>query len=104
IGFAKTTGFSGTYLSSVTDTVLWYGKDSSRTKYRQPLRQKELGEAGATQYRPISRYPQLLREGYDGSRLVTSADLTSQGASPNSEQRFSFKGKHYSPPSGLHWK
>ena len=91
IAFAKTTGFSGTYLSSVTDTVLWYGKNASQTKYRQPLREKELGEAGATQYRTISRYPQLVREGYDGSR-------------PNSDQRFTFHGHEYTPPAGLHWK
>ncbi len=42
--------------------------------------------------------------GYDPTRLAMSADLTSQGASANSEQKFVFRGKEWLPPAGLHWK
>lgn len=104
IPFAKTTGFAGTLLSSVTDTLLWYGRSIRSVKYRPLLREKEIGQTGATQYRTILRYPQLVREWNDDSRLVTSSDLTSQGESRHSEQNFFFRGTNYRPPPGLHWK
>ena len=104
IAFSKTSGFSGRFLSSVTDTLLWYGKDSSHAKYRELYRTKVAGQEGSTQYRSVERYPQLKQLGHNGSRLVTSDQLTSQGASPSSEQGFDFQGDEYCPPIGLHWK
>ena len=35
ISFSKTTGFSGRYLSSVTDYLVWYARDHSKLKYHQ---------------------------------------------------------------------
>ena len=35
ITFAKTTGFSGKVLSSVSDYLVWYAYDIERIKYRQ---------------------------------------------------------------------
>ena len=104
IAYAKTTGFSGTYLSSICDYILWYGKTLSDIKYRQIFNVKEQGEAGASKYRPVSSIKALERSCIDPTRLATSADLTSQGASDNSEQLFRFRGIGWTPPSGLHWK
>ena len=104
IAYAKTTGFSGTYLSSICDYILWYGKTLSNIKYRQIFDVKEQGEAGASKYRPVSSIRALERSCIDPTRLATSADLTSQGASDNSEQLFRFRGIGWTPPSGLHWK
>ncbi len=104
ISFSKTTGFSGRYLSSVTDYLVWYAKDLPQLKYRQLNSQKQAGEQGATKYRPVEKITALKGSSFEPTRLATSADLTSQGASAHSEQEFSFDGRVWSPPAGLHWK
>ena len=105
ISYAKTTGFSGTHLSSVCDYLIWYARDAANVKYRPLLQFKEQGEAGATKYRPAGSVSTLAEHYWvDPKRLVTSADLTSQGASVNSEQSFQFQGTVRNPPNGLHWK
>ena len=103
ITFAKTTGFSGRYLSNVSDLILWYARDVSSLKYRALNRPKEPGEPGATAYRRLSQLPGKFAE-FDQTRLGTSADLTSQGASDASLQVFRYQGKTFTPPAGLHWK
>ena len=104
ISFSKTTGFSGNYLSSVADFLVWYAKDHDRLKYRQLNFEKVAGEKGATKYRPVSQISALKNSKFDPSRLATSADLTSQGATDGSDQAFKFANKEWLPPAGLHWK
>ena len=104
ISFSKTTGFSGKYLSSVTDYLVWYAKDHTQLKYRQLTSEKQVGEEGATKYRPVAEITALKESNFEPTRLATSADLTSQGASANSEQKFTFVDRVWVPPAGLHWK
>ena len=104
IAYAKTTGFSGTYLSSVCDYLVWYAKSLSNIKYRSLFDFKEQGGAGASKYRSVSSIKALASSCFDSTRLATSDQLTSQGASINSEQRFKFRGTVRTPPAGLHWK
>jgi adenine-specific DNA-methyltransferase len=104
ISYAKTTGFSGRFLSSVTDYVLWYGKNTDRLKYRPLHTLKEAGDEGASKYREAETIKALANSALDLSKLAVSDQLTSQGASANSEQRFEFQGKAWQPPLGLHWK
>ena len=104
IAYAKTTGFSGAYLSSVCDYILWYGKILSEIKYRQIFDVKEQGAVGASKYRSVSSIRALEHSCIDPTRLATSDQMTSQGASDNSEQLFRFRGIEWTPPSGLHWK
>ncbi len=103
ISFSKTTGFSSRNLSNVVDHLLWYAKNINTTKYRQLSRRKQPGEPGATAYRPLE---DLVRSvgGFEPTRLATLADLTSQGASAQSPQRFIYRKKPFIPPAGLHWK
>ena len=103
VTFAKTTGFSGKVLSSVSDYLLWYARDIDRIKYRQLYRQKEPGDEGATAYRPVAELPLPRNHRHDPTRLATSDQLTSQGESATS-QDFEFEGKTFRPPKGLHWK
>ena len=104
ISYAKTTGFSGIHLSSVCDYLLWYAKSTSTVKYRHPYEYKQRGDVGATKYRTASSIKALKGYCVDPTRLATSADLTSQGASINSEQSFVFRDREWTPPAGLHWK
>ena len=104
INFSKTTGFSGRYLSSVTDYLIWYAKDYNLLKYRQLASEKRAGEEGGTKYRPVQTISALRNSNFEATRLARSDQLTSQGASPNSEQAFTFADKEWLPPAGLHWK
>ena len=103
ISFAKTTGFSGRYLSNVADHLLWFAKSASHLKYRELTRKKQPGESGATAYRTLAELPGHFRQ-FEPTRLATSADLTSQGASASSPQRFKYHNHLLNPPAGLHWK
>ena len=110
ITFSKTTGFSGSYLSSVTDYIIWYAKNvkQAQYKYHQLFRIKSAGEEGAAKYRPLSSFQAFhtrVIESERGrhSRLATSSDLMSQGASA-SPQDFNYEGKVWKPGVGLHWK
>ena len=94
IAFAKTTGFSGRYLSNVTDHILWFSKNVSHLKYRELSREKRHGEPGATAYRTLAELPGDFRQ----------FELTPQGASASSPQRFNYRGHLLDPPAGLHWK
>ena len=104
VDYAKTTGFSGSYLSSVCDYLLWYSKSLGSLKYRPLYAIKKAGDEGARKYRSVSTIKALQNSTFDQMRLATSADLTSQGASDQSEQRFMFRGHERTPPPGLHWK
>ena len=104
IAYAKTTGFSGTHLSSVCDYLFWYAKAVSNLKYRPLFDIKEQGKTGASKYRTASSIKALENSCVDPKRLATSDQLTSQGASSNSEQLFQFRGTDWVPPAGLHWK
>ena len=104
IAYAKTTGFSGTHLSQVCDYLIWHSKALSNLKYRSLFNIKEQGAVGASKYRVASSIRALENSCVDLTRLATSDQLTSQGASENSEQLFHFKGATWIPPTGLHWK
>ncbi|MRR31302.1 site-specific DNA-methyltransferase, partial [bacterium] len=104
IAYAKTTGFSGATLSSVTDYIIWYGKDVSKLKYRALFSLKQAGDEGASKYREAATIAALKNSANELTRLATSDQLTSQGASMNSEQEFNFKHKQWKQSAGLHWK
>jgi adenine-specific DNA-methyltransferase len=104
ISFAKTTGFSGHYLSSICDTLIWYAKSLPVMKYRELYKEKTAGDEGASKYRPVETFSGLQGIGFASSRLATTDQVTSQGASANADQKFRFHGKTWLPPSGLHWK
>ncbi len=103
IAFSKTTGFSGRFLSQVTDTLVWYARRVDYLKYRSLWREKRPGDPGALKYRPLSTFSQASSFDYAPTRLATSADLTSQGASALDES-IRLHGHLYPPKSGLHWK
>jgi adenine-specific DNA-methyltransferase len=104
VAFAKTTGFSGKYLSSVCDYLIWYSKSAGEMKYRPLFDNKQAGEEGASKYRPASTIEAIGNSAIDLTKFATSDQITSQGASPNSDQTFKFRGKEWEPTSGLHWK
>ena len=104
IVYAKTTGFSSTAISSVTDHIVWYAKSQDNLKYRDLMTSKQPGNEAASRYKPISNFLALRNSPLDPQRFVTSDQLTSQGESSNSEQNFTYRARNWRPSAGLHWK
>jgi adenine-specific DNA-methyltransferase len=114
IAFSKTSGRTPTLLSEVSDYLLWYAKDKSKTKYRPLFEERSEIE------NPYERYicvetphghvidlsvPQKMGVAPrpDG-RLLRLQQATSQGDTPaDRENPVSFKGLQLYPPIGRHW-
>ena len=79
ISFTKTSGFSGSLLSSICDYIVWFAKHRNAVKYRQIYRQKSAGDEGASKYKPASSMTALPKDSRRSSRLATLDQLTSQG-------------------------
>ena len=115
----KTASSSMQYIDRVADFVLWYGRDVSRTKYRQLVTEKRFGRTGLATYRFIqdadftrrrltpeerSRLADLTRE-----PLYTVDALTSQTQATTTRYLAEFQGGAYrsgvrqwaTPPSGM---
>jgi len=76
ITFKKTSGagsFAGgtTLMAAVSDYIIWFAKDKSKCKYRQPYQVKEIGGLGADAYTQI--------EDAFGSRRRASSEEISAG-------------------------
>ena len=106
ISYAKTTGFSSRHLASVCDYLVWYAKSRPEMKFRALVEKKVMGGAGASKYRPASSFGALSCFAIEPrTRPVRLDQLTAQGASgADVEQQFSFRGRTWLPPKGLHWK
>ncbi|MGI2325243.1 MULTISPECIES: DUF559 domain-containing protein [unclassified Methylococcus] len=63
ITFAKTTGATNTFLPGTTDYLVWYGKNSEKTKYNALYIEKELGGLGAQAYNKVET-SNLARRGF----------------------------------------
>jgi adenine-specific DNA-methyltransferase len=104
ITFSKTTGFTGKVISSICDYIIWYAKDIDNVRYHPYYKTKEAGDEGASKYRPVEGFSSIPEGWYPKDCLATTDQMTSQGASDNSDQEFNFSGKKWLPPVGLHWK
>ena len=114
IAFVKTSGFSPSLLSNITDHLVWYSKNVRQVKYRPIWIDKTAGEVGATQYSWVEssngkerrqltdgeNLEKLLSEGF---RLFAHGDMSSQGVSGNTEP-FKYVDTLCVPPNNCHWK
>ncbi len=111
ITFAKTSGQTDNLLASVSDYILWYAKDRTRVKYRQPYLEKELGGIGGGEYKkviePIGKKRPLLQSECAnpstlpaGSKIYRLDNLTSQ--SPGTRYEVEYLGTKFFPAG--YWK
>ena len=114
ITFAKTGGYATNFLTGICDYILWYGKERSSTKFRQPYNAKKVGGKGASKYNkvllPHRRTRTLTSEEKAnpsilpvGAKIWRNDNLTSQG-NPNFAFSFNgrtFKGTYKTTESGL---
>ena len=103
VSFSTTSGFASLTLSRAGDYLVWYAKDKANIKYRQLYNEKEVGEEGATKYKPVGSHKSIPLNWWPEDKLVTVDSLTSQGPT-GSETSFEVNGKDYHPPQGMHWK
>jgi len=112
IPFAKTSGFSPSYLSNVCDLILWYGKNTDLLKYRQLYKEKSDGR-GYNVYqwieledgtrRKLNKEEKANKDLIpENTRLFRLSDICSQGEI-STTQDFNFNGKVYKPRRGTHW-
>ena len=114
ITFAKTSGFSGNFLDSVSDYLVWFAKDITKLKYHQLFFNKKLGGLGGTLYKKIQLADGTIRsltkeEIVDPtiipkhSKIFGLSDITSQGKS-NQDQTFVYNNQSFTPGPNSHWK
>lgn len=111
ITFAKTSGFTTSYLASTNDYIIWYAKDKKCLKYRPLFLSKDVGR-GIDYYLWIElldktrrkltseekNNPNLIPKG----KLFRLSDIQSQGEVAT-EQKLVLDEKSYLPRPGSHW-
>ncbi|MCC5094348.1 MULTISPECIES: site-specific DNA-methyltransferase [Xanthomonas] len=100
IAFKKTSGTGSNYLENIYDYALWYARDLSQMKYRQPLVEKGSSLLD-TQYTSSDELRQS--ESYRDPRYMPG-DMSSQGASEAGTYPFKLQGREYRLPPNTHWK
>jgi adenine-specific DNA-methyltransferase len=110
IAFTKTAGLATDRLPGRCDYLLWYGKDSTKTKHRRFFLNKTPGMEGASQYEWVwtrDGDKRRLREGEplkDGDRLFNHDNITAFFTTPHLALPFRFDGQDRRPPTGTQWK
>ena len=101
----KTASASMQYIDRVADFILWYGRDGTRTKYRQLAIEKRFGRTGLATYRFI-QLSDTTRRGlaaderkklaeFIGQPIFTVDALTSQTQAATTRYLAEFRGEKY---------
>jgi len=99
----KTSGSSMRFVDRVADFVLWYAKDSSKTKYRNAYQKKSYSQF-AFEYKFVQDQAgyrddtQRYAEGEDLDFVYAVKPLTSQTNASTTQYDYTFRGKSF--PSG----
>ena len=116
ITFRKTAiTFATGRLGGVSDYIIWYAKDIQAYKYRPAFRLKKMGGDGASNYGfvdlgngAIRRLSSEEKDGSsefpEGSRIFSTENLMSSGATPSCIFDFPLNGQSYPPVKGKSWK
>ena len=107
----KTSTASGNELAGITDYLVWYGKDKTRTKFNSIFRSKVLGGEGVTQYtnlrEPSGKIVRLTSGELSGAETLRQGDvfaadnLTSQRPPQGGDVvEFRHTGKTFTPGKG----
>lgn len=110
ISVTKTSSASTELLAGVNDFILWYAKDRSAVKYRQPYLTKSVGGDGGGQYRSVEESDGFRRSMTEAERFRPSSitgrvfrydNMTSQR--PPGDFPVSIAGREIRPRRG-YWK
>lgn len=114
IAFKKTGGFSGNYLSSNHDFILWYARSKEHLEYQPPYVANpepepddpnyvwlEFSDGNIRRMTPEERRREVALP--EDARVFRYGPLTSDGAAKE-PQPFEFEGQTYYPAPNSHWK
>ena len=100
-----------TYIFTMCDYLVWYGKDSKQTKFKKLFTSRDDSTAGDYGYVefPSGECLSRAKMGDDvgvpaGGRLFQSMDLRSSGRTESCVFEFEFAGKNFFPSGGKSWK
>ncbi|HED31343.1 MAG TPA: site-specific DNA-methyltransferase, partial [Prosthecochloris aestuarii] len=110
ITYKTSVGLGAKHLDSVSNYLVWYGKNIETVKYRQLYKGLTLGGEGATRYRYVENTegirsitqeeinnPSLLPK---GSKVFFKQGLTSRTGTETTAFEVNFLGKKYKPTAG----
>jgi len=109
----KTSAPTDKYVPTVSDFIIWYGKDRSCTKYRQLHREKGVGTEGGSQYTwvelPDGTERRLTGEERENpsviptnGRVFAASDASSSHEYSLGKEPVQFKGRSFTP-GGRYW-
>jgi adenine-specific DNA-methyltransferase len=108
IVFKKTISSSSGQLPMVNDYLIWYGKNKANIKFRRLFRDRTIDELKRA-YQYVERQDGTVEKVKDGGTysnvdiFFNNADLTSQGATENSNIPYTYEGNVFYPSGGRHW-
>jgi len=112
IKFVTSIGLGSGFLGSVTDYIVWYGKNKKETKYNQLYSEKDLFSFGGKNYdfvklvdgttRRLAEEEKISQSNLPkNSKIFSNATIIATG--PGSRYDFEFEGKKFRPEPG-YWK
>lgn len=113
IAFAKTSSFSGDYLSSTYDYLLWYARDKLQMKYHALWHErKERTEGGTFNWIELANGEQRRltaaeirgEEETPRGKRFRADNIVSSGATQTGARTVRFDGRDFLPSPGSHWK
>ncbi len=114
ITIVKTAGQSSDLIPSVCDYIVWYSKNKTQTKFRQPFRPKVTTNGNLSHYSWIVLSDGIRRGARSDedslenlppdSKAYAPTSLISQGSTSTGSMNFVFQGKDYDCGIGNHWK
>lgn len=100
-----------TYIFTMCDYLVWYGKDAKCTKFRKLFTRRNESESGDYSYVEMADGTVVSRAKLDSDgeldddcKLFQSMDLRSSGRTESCVFPFKFGGKEFFPSSGKSWK
>lgn len=114
IGFQKTGGIEGNYLSNTVDYVLWFAKSKTKGKSRRLMTERKAGHTSLDRYdqyqesefrvRPLTSDEKKDDSQLSPLRRFQLFPLYSDGESEGATREFEFAGEVFSIRKGTHWK
>jgi adenine-specific DNA-methyltransferase len=115
IAFRKSSGIESAFLPSSKDWIIWYGKNKTRTKFRNLYSKKIAGDAGASQFTLIQEADGRLRkaeesemlaglEQQEARQLLSHSDPTAVGSATTTLFEFEFQGRKLSLAPNRRWR
>ncbi len=102
-----------TFIPTINDDVVWYGKDKNQTKFRRLFTKREVGLG--TQFTMVEESDKTVRRMTEAelinpqlipakAKIFRLTDLVSAGRTESCVFEFEYKGKKFFPSGGKSWK